>query len=143
MIVHQMADREIKADRELMLQACLIESGRIFRCVDETLRRDRSFIEEVLRMNLAALKNAPPDSQRLFPDLVLQSLKPYFELAQTFGSDTLALNDCLLLKTNLREMFQDRQQVLAWFSAGGPLVWHNEMLKNDKEIFLLIAENCH
>lgn len=131
------AGREIRADRDLMLKACIAEAAVLEHCVADQLRnQDQLFLEELLSHNPRALAYVSHEAQRLFPEL----------LQRTFAAFFLAANNDYWIKQQLArnirpEFWTDRDFVMTWFQAGGPFLdVHSQLWRDDREIFLLIAQ---
>ena len=132
----------ITSDRPLMLQACQFDT--VLRSVDATLGQDRSFLCEVLKKYPQQLIYLDNESQLMFPDLVLSSFRPFFDL-------NLPIHAIRKLAENLDPSFWNvKSNYILWLTTGFP---HPHVLQsrsgiitddyyNNEEIAILIASYC-
>ena len=136
-LFEEFAPTSIRADLEIMQMACRKDS-KYFAFVDPSLFRTRESVEQLAAtaecMSLVDfVKFMPHDVQLQWPDIVIKSVRN-LNRSYLLQPDWIAP---ALWKNN-------RELVKTWFQTGGryvetlfPPEW-----KADKEIFLLIAENC-
>lgn len=125
------ADMSIRSDRDLMIAACVHEPYCLEE-VDASLQGDMHFLDLLLQKQPAALMHLSHETQKQFPHLLTHHLRAYF---LTRGGNQLFENI-------YPDFWSNRQHVLSWFLSGGcfvksmPKAW-----RNDREIFLLLAEH--
>jgi Domain of unknown function (DUF4116) len=133
-------------NKPTMLKACLL-NGKfdwdLAQYVGASLWLDRDFGETVLTSNPRALLHLSPESQRLFPDLVLRAIEKYWQHPKTIMSRSTEGWD--LARKISPDLWNDRQVVLMWFRSG--FLYVEEVFpdawKDDREIFLQIASHGH
>ncbi|OEU07880.1 hypothetical protein FRACYDRAFT_250505 [Fragilariopsis cylindrus CCMP1102] len=138
-IIPNMAPDTIRADRELILKAGA-SNMRVLQFADRALQIDHTFLESVFDAYPRALVHMTHEAQRLFPSLLIQRLKPFAQHPDTGQFEISKLAEAIL-----PELWQQRGGfVQSWFQSGLPYIVdvHPNAWKNDKGIFLLIAEHC-
>jgi len=144
----------ILANQEFMIQAC--RKWRCVRVLPPTLSNRRDFWKALLQQAPVVLGEMPPELQRRFPDLVVET---WARLGQWECLDIMTAHS--IGKQMVPEIWETRANVLAWFRAGLPflvparsvlavnppilVVQHQFTFptewKNDQEIFQLIARH--
>lgn len=141
--LHLLAPDEILSDRELMLQACA-KDAEVLGLLDERpehLNEDHEFPLELAGRNTAALKFISHEVQLRFPDIVDRALQQSIEGDSQFE---WRLYTQIAEEALAPEFWNNRDFVFRWFQLGLPFVDANRFqeLKEDKEIFLLVAQYC-
>jgi len=131
----------ILKDSEVALKACLMHH-EFLRRVDASLWEQRNFVEAVVNSSADIshpLQHIPDHAQLRWPELVVRC----FEYKR---DRFLHLNQCTAWAMAVAdELWQQDNRVVVrgWFRAGFPFLSHFPTVwKDDREIFLLIAEYC-
>ena len=135
-IVTAYAPQFISSNRELMLRACK-KDPCILSCVHESLGMDRSFLEVALEMQPNALRYMKHGAQRLFRDLVLQTLSILVSHPDSYSEHEANYWAAAIVP----EFWEDRNFVEDWFRLGLPFAEtvFPAQWRNDRQICLLIA----
>ena len=140
-LIELFAPNSITSDRALMIQACQFDT--VLRSVNATLGQNRSFLIDVLQRHPQQLAYLDNESQLIFPDLVLNSLKPFADL-------NLSGHAIMRLIDNLDNSFwNDQSNYALWLKSGLP---HPQVLLRNttiadayydcEETAFLIAAHC-
>lgn len=138
-------DDDIFSDEELMLSACQ-KNGTVLQLADRAFQTNHDFLQTVLQHNPRALVCLSHEAQRLFPQLIVDTVA---SLGRQRDMDSnWARGVAVALYP---ELWEDRDSRLKWFKAGLPCIreFHNGFpifpltSRDDKEIFLLIARHGH
>jgi len=130
----------ILRDSEVALKACLRHNG-FLELVDGSLWQQRNFVEGVVN-NCAdircPLQYIPDHAQLRWPELVVRCFE--------YKRDPFYMDECVRWAMDVaNELWQQGNRIVVkgWFRAGFPFLGHFHTLwKDDREIFLLIAEHC-
>jgi hypothetical protein len=129
-VIRDFAPLPIRQDRELMLRAVICK-GYVLNHLPANLQEDREFVEAVVENYPDPLAAMPANSQRLFPDLVVASLRE--------GAD-YEVSD--LIEDVTPELWLNLTVWKKYFEEGGWSFEHcPDALKDDEEFGLLAAEH--
>lgn len=131
--------QEICSNHEVMVKACHLDKFILEYMIHPSLLASRQFLVAVLEDYPHLLVHLSHETQKLFPEVIRQSFAP-------LGNHSKLQYDlCSHIAARMApELWEDRDFSLSWFGAGLPFV--EEVFaaswKDDKEIFLLVAEYC-
>lgn len=134
------APADVRSNFQLMLTACSYDPD-VVACIDQFLLSSRMFVTSLLEAEPSVLAKLPPQTQRLFPDLVVDA---FDALCQQKRRLTMAFFKTL--SSNIaQELWSNRRTVLKWFEAGLPFIddrASGTWCQDDREISMLIARHC-
>lgn len=127
----EMASPEILQDKTVML-AAVAANFNVFDVLSAPLNRDRDLVQAALRTTIAAVLYIPAFVQRLYPDIIGEAI------GRSTKSEVWEWHDYIG-----NDVWSDRRVALAWVSIGGDYLRNRfpVYFKDDKELFLLIAEH--
>lgn len=138
-IIRAFAPHVIRADREIMLQACGFD-GKIVQLVDASLSINHDFLVAAVDRNYHILAYLTHETQRRFPDIVdiaLGRLREGYRSWQEFH---------VLGQSLAPDFWDDWDFVLRWFEHGCPfmgiLAVQRPGWREDQEIFMRLAKYC-
>jgi len=128
----------VYADPELMTLFCEKQDAWCFEELSATLQSNRGFLDELIPKKPCVILHLPKTTVQTFPELITDNLRHFFPSKPRVG-------DCEEIVDLLGpEIYTTPSFLKVWFSSGGPFLAKKfpYSLKDDREVFAMIAENA-
>lgn len=143
-LLRDRATADVRSDAELMFNAYVWDDSCLS-VVDQSLLRNRGFLEECLAVCPYSFSFLSHETQRRFPDLVEKT----FELMAAEEELEYAAINVEGVANDVAPDLWDRRMILNWFQYGLPFFTTTprgpspfQHLTEDREIFMTVAECC-